>query len=278
VLTKINATDYNTNWQTPASGITDAPNDANAYVRSALAWVVGYTKAAIDTLLGSKADTSAMNAADNLRITTVTLTVQTTSGNYVKSANLKFLEVICIGGGGGTVNLTQAPASQNITGSGGGAGGVSVQLYAASALAASEAYAVAAAGPTGGGTGGTSTFKSQSAGGGIGGGSSGAGGTASFVGGGAGGSASGGLINSPGEQGEAGVRCAHGLAAFGYAGAGGGNMYATRVAAAYSSGVNNGVAGNGWGGGARGSLNGGNAGASNGAAGGAGAIIFREYF
>jgi hypothetical protein len=34
-------------------GIADAPNDANAYVRSGLAWVVGYTKAAIDTLLGA---------------------------------------------------------------------------------------------------------------------------------------------------------------------------------------------------------------------------------
>jgi hypothetical protein len=37
-------------------GIPDAPNDANAYVRSALAWVIGYTKSAIDTLLGNKVD------------------------------------------------------------------------------------------------------------------------------------------------------------------------------------------------------------------------------
>jgi hypothetical protein len=35
-------------------GISDAPNDANAYVRSALGWVVGYTKSALDTLLGNK--------------------------------------------------------------------------------------------------------------------------------------------------------------------------------------------------------------------------------
>jgi hypothetical protein len=40
------------------SGIADAPNDANAYVRSGLAWVVGYTKAAIDTLLSGKAASS----------------------------------------------------------------------------------------------------------------------------------------------------------------------------------------------------------------------------
>jgi hypothetical protein len=37
-----------------ATTIAEAPNDANAYVRSALAWVVGYTKAAIDTLLAAK--------------------------------------------------------------------------------------------------------------------------------------------------------------------------------------------------------------------------------
>jgi len=37
-------------------GIPDAPNNSNAYVRSALNWVVGYTKTAIDTLLNGKVD------------------------------------------------------------------------------------------------------------------------------------------------------------------------------------------------------------------------------
>jgi hypothetical protein len=37
-------------------GIPDAPNDANAYVRSGLSWVIGYTKTAIDNLLGNKVD------------------------------------------------------------------------------------------------------------------------------------------------------------------------------------------------------------------------------
>ena len=37
-----------------SGGIPDAPNDANAYVRSGLSWVVGYTKSVIDTLLGNK--------------------------------------------------------------------------------------------------------------------------------------------------------------------------------------------------------------------------------
>jgi len=45
----------NATWEqvTSGGGIPDAPNDANAYVRSALGWVVGYTKSAIDTLLGN---------------------------------------------------------------------------------------------------------------------------------------------------------------------------------------------------------------------------------
>lgn len=37
-------------------GIPDAPNDSNAYVRSGLSWVIGYTKTAIDNLLGNKVD------------------------------------------------------------------------------------------------------------------------------------------------------------------------------------------------------------------------------
>jgi len=40
-------------------GIPDAPNNANAYVRSALSWVVGYTKTAVDALLGNKVDANA---------------------------------------------------------------------------------------------------------------------------------------------------------------------------------------------------------------------------
>jgi len=54
--------------ETPEAGIPDAPNDASAYVRSGLAWVVGYTKAAIDSLLGDKEDTiTATTSADYYR-------------------------------------------------------------------------------------------------------------------------------------------------------------------------------------------------------------------
>ncbi len=38
------------------SALQDAPNNVNAYVRSGLSWVIGYTKSAIDTLLSGKAN------------------------------------------------------------------------------------------------------------------------------------------------------------------------------------------------------------------------------
>jgi len=56
VLSKVNDVDYNTEWvdQTGGGGgIPDAPNNANAYVRSGLAWVIGYTKTAIDSLISN---------------------------------------------------------------------------------------------------------------------------------------------------------------------------------------------------------------------------------
>ena len=43
-------------WEqvTASGGIPDAPNNTNAYVRSGLAWIISYTKTAIDTLLNGK--------------------------------------------------------------------------------------------------------------------------------------------------------------------------------------------------------------------------------
>lgn len=74
----------------PAGPVPEAPNDANAYVRSALNWVVGYTKAAIDTLLGNKVD----KAGDTM---TGALTIQPASGGAVetiKSANSNALLIL----------------------------------------------------------------------------------------------------------------------------------------------------------------------------------------
>jgi len=52
-----------------ASKVDDAPNNANAYVRSALGWVIGYTKSAIDTLLGNKADKVSITGATKTKVT-----------------------------------------------------------------------------------------------------------------------------------------------------------------------------------------------------------------
>jgi hypothetical protein len=52
-------------------GISDAPNNANAYVRSGLAWVIGYTKTAIDALLANKVD----KATDSRLITSAESTL-----------------------------------------------------------------------------------------------------------------------------------------------------------------------------------------------------------
>jgi hypothetical protein len=64
-----------------SSGIPDAPNDANAYVRSALSWVVGYTKSTIDTLLSAKQNALGYTPVPDSR----TLTINGTS--YDLSAN-----------------------------------------------------------------------------------------------------------------------------------------------------------------------------------------------
>ena len=54
----INVTEQVTqiNLNEVTSIVNDAPNDSNAYVRSGLSWIIGYTKSAIDTLLGNKVD------------------------------------------------------------------------------------------------------------------------------------------------------------------------------------------------------------------------------
>lgn len=62
--------------------ISEAPNDSNAYVRSALGWVIGYTKTAIDNLLAN------INT-DTARKDTVKLSENISKGQavYISSAN-----------------------------------------------------------------------------------------------------------------------------------------------------------------------------------------------
>lgn len=50
-----------------SGGISDAPNDANAYVRSGLAWVVGYTKTAVDTLLATFKTDNFLDASSSIQ-------------------------------------------------------------------------------------------------------------------------------------------------------------------------------------------------------------------
>jgi len=52
----------------PPGPVPEAPNDANAYVRSGLAWVVGYTKAAIDALLGAKIGDAPSDGSEYVRV------------------------------------------------------------------------------------------------------------------------------------------------------------------------------------------------------------------
>ena len=75
---------------TVSSGISDAPNDANAYVRSALGWVIGYTKSAIDTLLGNKVDKV---AGSRLITSTESTILGNTSGTNTGDQDLSNLVV-----------------------------------------------------------------------------------------------------------------------------------------------------------------------------------------
>jgi nitrogen fixation protein len=74
-------------------GIPDAPNNSNAYVRSALSWVIGYTKTAIDNLLNLKQNI--LVAGDNITID------NTDPLNPIISST---------GGGGGSQNLSEVLA------------------------------------------------------------------------------------------------------------------------------------------------------------------------
>jgi hypothetical protein len=63
-------------------GIPDAPNNSNAYVRSGLAWIVGYTKTAIDNLLNLKQN----NLVSGTNIKTINSESILGSGNIVISS------------------------------------------------------------------------------------------------------------------------------------------------------------------------------------------------
>jgi hypothetical protein len=208
-------------------------------------------------------------------------TVITASGTYTKPADLKYLEVWCVGGGGGSSQAPATAASQASSGVGGGGGGAVWKLYRASDLAATEAYTVGPGGTSPGGAGaagGSSTFKGLTAGGGGGGGAP-ATAVGTFLGLSlsVGGTATGGDLNVGGGRSWQG--CAN-FPSVGYAISGGGG--GSQFAPPFSMGIHNGKAvgqpGFFPGGGAAGASNGQTQTLSAGANGGDGCIILTEYF
>jgi hypothetical protein len=257
--------------------------------QSNAAWVAvqtGVVKATAADVVTGTDDTKFITALALKSAVTMRLTVITTSGTYTKPAELKFLEVTCVGGGGGGSGSANTAAGQASVGGGGGGGGTVIKLYKASDLAATTAYTIGAGGvfPANvGGAGGDSIFAGLTAGGGGGGGAILP--TTASVGftktGGAGGTAAGGDLNIRGGMGSAAVANPHNrTATFILATAGVSFLapYSSTAAGNVTTGSIAATAGEFPGGGAGGGGNGAAAGGSAGAVGGAGCIILKEYF
>jgi hypothetical protein len=101
------------------------------------------------------------------------VTIFTASGTYTKPANLKFLQVEVLSGGGAGGGALATGAGVYSVGSGGGGGAWGHLTFAGASVPASVAYTVGAGGTSvsggNGGTGGTTTFSTLSATGGAGG-------------------------------------------------------------------------------------------------------------
>jgi len=109
-------------------GISDAPNNSNAYVRSGLAWVVGYTKSDVDTLLSDKQNALGFTPEDSANKSTSTgdsassvkFPVWSAIVSYFTSAQIKSILGITTLSGNNTGDQdlsTLAPkSSPNLTG------------------------------------------------------------------------------------------------------------------------------------------------------------------
>ena len=291
-----------------ATKLSDAPNDGLTYGRKSAAWativggaVVSDTAPAGPLQAGqlwwesdsgntfiwyNDGDTSQwvqqnVPPADAaIAVTNIVVTMITTlgAGSYIKPANLKLLEVTCVGGGGGSQSSSATTATTSCGGAGGAGAGTCIKLYKASDLAASEPYTVGAGGAIST-DGGPTIFKGMTASGGTGALTIAAGGTtftaSPRV---TGGTATGGDININGGDSDSGMRCVHGTL-FGYAGGGGASFFAGNQAGIYNGTTAPGVVGRFPGGGARGTCNGANQSTTaSGAKGGDGCIILKEYF
>ena len=200
------------------------------------------------------------------------------SGNWTKPAGARYVKVRCVGGGGSGGSAASTSAGEGAAASGGGAGGYAEKIYAASALSATEAYAVGAggaapaAGNNNGNNGGNSTFKGLTASAGERGLGAPANSTGPKIVGGNGGAATGGDLNSPGGDGATSALNVGTVVALGDGGA---STLGTTARAA-----NNvaGAAGHAYGGGGAGGTNSANQGTGKaGGAGAAGVIIVESY-
>lgn len=214
----------------------------------------------------------------------------TGSGNWSKPAGARFVTVECVGGGGGGGGCVTTIASEGAKAAGGGGGGYARKTLAASALGATEPYAVGAAGAAGaaglnnGGNGGDSTFGSATpswgtqvkGSGGVGGGASP---NTSAVNrdpgarpGGLGGAATGGDVNSGGEDGGSVT-----FAASGHPQGGGGGS-SVLGGGARTNALGTGLAGHAYGGGGDGGWLSVSSTQVAGGAGAAGVVIVTTYF
>ena len=87
------------------------------------------------------------------------ITVYTSNGSYIKTADVKFVRVVCIGAGGGGGGCAATSSGEQAASGGGGGGGYSEEIIPASSLSASETVTVGS-----GGSGGSAGNNNGSAG------------------------------------------------------------------------------------------------------------------
>ena len=98
---------------------------------------------------------------------TADIAVYTSNGSYVKTADVKFVRVVCIGAGGGGGGCAATSGGEQAASGGGGGGGYSEEIIPASSLSSSETVTVGSGGSGGsagnnnGSAGGSSSFGSH---------------------------------------------------------------------------------------------------------------------